>query len=160
MLMTTMWVNPMGLFKLIIFYFRIEVVTCKSQFFFYLLSLLFLLCQFIFTYLMFRLRALLHRSTNYGPWVKSSFLLWIVLQWTLGYMCLLEWWFSQGVCQKDTHTSNVYCSTIYDGQDMLFFVVESLSHVWLFVMPWTIACRLPCPPQSLGVCSSQDIERN
>ena len=33
-------------------------------------------------------------------------------------------------------------------------VVESLSHVWLFVTPWTAAARLLCSPLSLEVCSN------
>ena len=34
-----------------------------------------------------------------------------------------------------------------------FVVVQSLSHVCLFVIPWTQHARLPCPPLSPGVCS-------
>ena len=33
-------------------------------------------------------------------------------------------------------------------------VVQWLSHVWLFVTPWTVAHRLPCPLPSPGVCSN------
>ena len=33
-------------------------------------------------------------------------------------------------------------------------VVQSLSHVWLFVTPWTAAARLPCPSLSPGACSN------
>ena len=34
------------------------------------------------------------------------------------------------------------------------FLVQSLSHVWLFVTPWTTACKFLCPPLSPGVCSN------
>ena len=34
------------------------------------------------------------------------------------------------------------------------FVVQSLSHVQLFVTPWTVNARLPCPSPSLRVCSN------
>ena len=33
-------------------------------------------------------------------------------------------------------------------------IVQSLSHVRLFVTPWTADTRLPCPSPSLGVCSN------
>ena len=33
-------------------------------------------------------------------------------------------------------------------------VVQSMSHVHLFAIPWTAAPRLPCPSLSLGVCSN------
>ena len=33
-------------------------------------------------------------------------------------------------------------------------VVQLLSHVWLFVTPWTAACRVPCPSQSARVDSN------
>ena len=36
----------------------------------------------------------------------------------------------------------------------LVVVVQSLSCVWLFVTPWTVAARLPCPSLSPGVCSN------
>ena len=32
--------------------------------------------------------------------------------------------------------------------------VQSLSHVWLFVTPWTAARQLPCPSPTPGVCSN------
>ena len=32
--------------------------------------------------------------------------------------------------------------------------VWSLSHVWLFATPWTVAARLSCPSLSPGVCSN------
>ena len=32
-------------------------------------------------------------------------------------------------------------------------LVQLLSCVWLFVTPWTAACRLPCPSLSLRVCA-------
>ena len=35
-----------------------------------------------------------------------------------------------------------------------FVVVQSLSHVWLFATPWTVALQVPYPPVSLGVCSN------
>ena len=37
---------------------------------------------------------------------------------------------------------------------MLYVVVQSLSHVQLFVTPWTAAHRFPCPALSLKVCSN------
>ena len=39
-------------------------------------------------------------------------------------------------------------------QYLLLFVVQSLSHVQLFLAPWTAAHRLPCPSVSPGVCSN------
>ena len=36
----------------------------------------------------------------------------------------------------------------------MLFVVQSLSHVWLFVTPWTKHARLPCPSLSPRVCSN------
>ena len=36
----------------------------------------------------------------------------------------------------------------------LVVVVQSLSCVWLFVTPWAVAARLPCPSLSPGVCSN------
>ena len=33
-------------------------------------------------------------------------------------------------------------------------VVLSLSHIWLFVSPWTAACQAPCPSLSPEVCSN------
>ena len=33
-------------------------------------------------------------------------------------------------------------------------VVQSLSHIWLFVSPWTAACQVPCPSPSPEVCSN------
>ena len=56
-----------------------------------------------------------------------SWLLWIVLQWTLGYMWHLEFWFSQGICPlwSESHFSSV----------------QSLSRVQLFVTPWIASCQ-------------------
>ena len=39
---------------------------------------------------------------------------------------------------------------VSDGQGSL----ACCSHVWLFVTPWTAACRLSCPSLSPGVCSN------
>ena len=36
----------------------------------------------------------------------------------------------------------------------LLIDVESFSHVWLFMTPWTAACRLPCPSLSPRACSN------
>ena len=36
----------------------------------------------------------------------------------------------------------------------LFVVVQLLSHVWLFVTPWTAACQASCPLLFPGVCSN------
>ena len=33
-------------------------------------------------------------------------------------------------------------------------VVQSLSHVWLFAIPWTAHTRLPCPSPSPEACSN------
>ena len=33
-------------------------------------------------------------------------------------------------------------------------VVQSLSHVWLLVIPWTAHTKLPCPSLFLGVCAN------
>ena len=35
-----------------------------------------------------------------------------------------------------------------------YFVVQLLSHFWLFETSWTVAHRLPCPSLSPGVCSN------
>ena len=42
------------------------------------------------------------------------------------------------------------------GKSMLivFSSVQSLSRVWLFVTPWTAACRPPCPSPNPGVHSN------
>ena len=51
-----------------------------------------------------------------------------MLQWTMGYMCLFQFWFSQGICL---------------GMGLLghqFSSVQSLSRVQLFATPW-IAVR-------------------
>ena len=37
---------------------------------------------------------------------------------------------------------------------IFIFVVQSLSRVWLFATPWTVACHLPCPSLSAGVYSN------
>ena len=36
----------------------------------------------------------------------------------------------------------------------LFVVVQSLSHIWLFVTPWTAACQASCSSPSPGACSN------
>ena len=41
---------------------------------------------------------------------------------------------------------------------LLPFVVQSLSRVQLFVTPWTIACRLPCPTLSKSLLKLMSIE--
>ena len=33
-------------------------------------------------------------------------------------------------------------------------VIQSPSHVWLFVIPWTAECQAPCPSLSARVCSN------
>ena len=55
-----------------------------------------------------------------------SCLLLVVLQWTLGYKCLFELLFSQGICP-------VVGSLVH----IVVVVVQALSPVWLFVTPWT-----------------------
>ena len=37
---------------------------------------------------------------------------------------------------------------------LMFVVVQSLNHVWLFATPWTAACQLPWPSPSPGACSN------
>ena len=32
--------------------------------------------------------------------------------------------------------------------------IQSFSHVWLFVTPWTAACQASCPSPTLGACSN------
>ena len=36
----------------------------------------------------------------------------------------------------------------------LEYSVQSLSHVQLFVTPWTAVCQLPCPSHTPGACSN------
>ena len=51
------------------------------------------------------------------------------------YMCLLELWFSHGVC--------LLVRLLGHRIDLLlgFEVVQSLDHVRLFAAPWTAACQ-------------------
>ena len=37
---------------------------------------------------------------------------------------------------------------------MCYVVIQSPSHVWLFVIPWTAECQAPCPSLSARVCSN------
>ena len=39
------------------------------------------------------------------------------------------------------HTHTYMCVYIYIYQYLIIVVVQSLSHVWLFVTPWTAACQ-------------------
>ena len=55
-----------------------------------------------------------------------SYLLQIVLQTTLGYMCLFKLWFSQGICPV------VGCVCL-------------LGHVRLCTAPWTVVHQTPLP---------------
>ena len=41
---------------------------------------------------------------------------------------------------------------LYFGRLMPRAVVQLLSCVWLFVTPWTVTCRLPCPSLSPRAC--------
>ena len=41
-----------------------------------------------------------------------------------------------------------------EGAGIVHFVVQSLSHVWLSVIAWTVACQAPFPPLSPRVCSN------
>ena len=57
-----------------------------------------------------------------------SWLLQIVLQWTLGHMCL----FKVQCCVN-------FCSTAKRST----YVVQSLNHVQFFVTPWNATCQVP-----------------
>ena len=57
-----------------------------------------------------------------------TYLLYIMLQRTLAYMCLFELWFSQGICPL---------------VGFLGHVLSCFIHVRLFAIPWTIACQSP-----------------
>ena len=43
---------------------------------------------------------------------------------------------------------------VYIDEDIIIIVVvvQLLSHVQLFVTPWTAACQASCPSPSPGVC--------
>ena len=45
---------------------------------------------------------------------------------------------------------------VYIDEDIIIIVVvvQLLSHVQLFVTPWTAACQASCPSPSPGVCPS------
>ena len=43
---------------------------------------------------------------------------------------------------------------VLSGLESIIVVVQSLSHVWLFVTPWTAAHRASCPSPSPWVCSN------
>ena len=65
-----------------------------------------------------------------------------MLQWILGYMCLFELWFSYlcvCACASFLPELNFFSNFV----KILAFVVESLSHVWLFVTPLTVAHQAP-----------------
>ena len=44
------------------------------------------------------------------------------------------------------------CSLLEGGRRLLIVIVESLSHVWLFVLHVLEHSRLPCPPLSPEIC--------
>ena len=49
------------------------------------------------------------------------------VQWTMGYMCLFQFWFPQGICLGGEFLGHQFSS------------VQTLSRVWLFATPWTAA---------------------
>ena len=51
--------------------------------------------------------------------------------------------------QKGINVTKI-CIYIYN----IYIVVQSLSHIWLFVTPWLQYARLPCPSHSPRVCSN------
>ena len=55
--------------------------------------------------------------------------------------------------KRDTHP-NVHSSTVYNRQDMLF-VVQSLSRVRLFMIPWNAACQASLSFTISQVCPSE-----
>ena len=57
-----------------------------------------------------------------------SWLLLLVLQWTLGYQCLFELLFSQGICPVVGFLGHIIVATV---------VVQALSPVWHFATQWT-----------------------
>ena len=67
--------------------------------------------------------------------ITISWLPWIILQWTLGYTCLFQFWFLQCVCPTVG----------------LLGHMAILSHVWLFATPWTSPWN--SPGQNTGVGS-------
>ena len=46
------------------------------------------------------------------------------------------------------------CGEIFLYVSFFLAVVQSFSHVWLFVTPWTATWRLPCPSPSPRACSN------
>ena len=59
----------------------------------------------------------------------------------------MKHWFSQGKIPLKLHCMLYPCMSSFSS-------VQLLSHVWLFVIPWTAAHRLPCPSPTPGACSN------
>ena len=69
----------------------------------------------------------------------------MVLQWTLGYMCLFRFWFPQSLCLDvvllcHTVTFQIYLFS-YTVVSVFSHPIQSLSHVQLLETPWTAACQ-------------------
>ena len=56
--------------------------------------------------------------------------------------------------ERERKTTNVYYFTENIIWLLSIIVVQSLSHVWLFVTPWTVAYQALSPPLFPGVCSN------
>ena len=71
-----------------------------------------------------------------------------MLQWTLGYTCLFQFWFLQCVCPAvGLHLISTISSDLIFGlihKVLYVIVVQSLSCVWLFVTSWA-----PCGSRSM-----------
>ena len=56
-------------------------------------------------------------------------------EWITVHFCLL---FISIYCSNRNHSSFLFIPEKYP---IVFFAVQSLSHVWLFVPPWIVTCR-------------------
>ena len=76
-----------------------------------------------------------------------SWLLWTVLQWTFGYICVLELWFSQGMCPV------VGCWVTWEFYSWFFKKSPYCSPLWLCNLPPYQLCKrissFPNPHQHL-----------
>ena len=67
-----------------------------------------------------------------------------------------KFWFVFFLIRKDEHLL-VFLSTLWFCP--LSFVAQLLIYFWLSATPWIVACRLPCPSPSPGVCSNSYLLR-
>ena len=74
--------------------------------------------------------------------------------WHVEYSAVASGIWSPGVCARARCIESRESAAGPPGKTHSVAAVQSVSHVPLFVTPWTAAARLLCPPLSPGVCSN------